>query len=204
MRAGAPTRSTARSRLPEVADPGVDDDDLVHALIVPLVDGTSLEAAPPRSAKRLAQRERHRLEAGLGDVVRVAALEHVDVQRQAPAIGERLEKVAHQRHREVGRHPAPLHRVGHGQVEEAAAGDVDHRARQRLVERRVGRAVARDAAAVAERGAQAFAEHDADVLDGVMEVDVGVALGLDRRGRARRVARERRACGRRSRSAPRS
>ncbi len=148
--------------------------------MVPLVDGTSLEAAPRAFGQRLTQRERHRLEAGLGDVVRVAPLEHVDVQRHPSAIGECLEEVAHQRHGEVGRHPAPLHRVGHGQVEEAAARDVDHRARQRLVERRVRRAVARDAAAVADRGAQAFAEHDADVLDGVMDVDVGVALGFDR------------------------
>ena len=180
MRAGAPTRSTARLRLPRLPTPASMTTISLMRVIVPLVDGTSLERRAAAHGQRLTQRQRHRLEAGLGDVVRVAALEHVDVQRHAPAIGERLEEVAHQRHREVGRHPAPLHRVGHGQVEEAAARDVDHRARQRLVERRVRRAVARDAAAVADRGAQALAEHDADVLDGVMDVDVGVALGLDR------------------------
>ena len=60
-----------------------------------------------------------------------------------------------------------------------AAGEIDHHPRQRLVERHVGVAVADQAALVADRLADRLAEGDADVLDGVVAVDVQVALGLD-------------------------
>ena len=57
-----------------------------------------------------------------------------------------------------------------------AAGDVDDRQHERLVERHGGVTEARDAALVAEGLAHGLAEHDRDVLDGVVGVDVGVAL----------------------------
>ena len=67
---------------------------------------------------------------------------------------------------------AGVHAVG-------PAGDVDDGLHQRLVERHGGVAEAADADLVAERLAQRLAEHDRGVLDGVVGVDVGVALGLD-------------------------
>ena len=67
---------------------------------------------------------------------------------------------------------AGVHAVG-------APGHVDDGLHQRLVERHGGVAEAADAALVAERLAQRLAEHDRGVLDRVVGVDVGVALGLD-------------------------
>ena len=43
-----------------------------------------------------------------------------------------------------------------------------------------------------------LAEHDADVFDGVVQIDVEVALGLDRADRSPRACRAARACGRRT------
>ena len=59
------------------------------------------------------------------------------------------------------------------------AGEIDHHARQRLVERHVGVAVAADALLVADRLGDRLAERDADVFDRVVAVDVQVALGVD-------------------------
>ena len=67
----------------------------------------------------------------------------------------------------------------HVHVEARAAGEIDHHARQRLVERHVGVAVAAHALLVADRLGDRLAERDADVLDRVVAVDVQVALGLD-------------------------
>ena len=63
--------------------------------------------------------------------------------------------------------------------EERSAGDVDRDAGQRLVHRQQAVGPAGDAALVAERLAQGLAERDADVLDGVVIVDVQVALGAN-------------------------
>ena len=52
--------------------------------------------------------------------------------------------------------------------------------RQRLVHGKVERGVAGDAAPLAERLGDGLAERNAGVLDGVVVVDVQVALGLDR------------------------
>ena len=66
------------------------------------------------------------------------------------------------------------------ELEPRAAGKIDHHARQRLVERHVGVAVAADALLVAERLGERLPERDADVLDGVVRVDLEVALGAHR------------------------
>ena len=55
-------------------------------------------------------------------------------------------------------------------------GDVDDGLHERLVERHERVAVAGDAALVAERLPDGLAEHDADVFDGVVHVDLDVAL----------------------------
>ena len=56
---------------------------------------------------------------------------------------------------------------------------VDHHARQRLVERHVGVTVATDALLVAERLREGLPERDPGVFHRVMGVDVQIALGLD-------------------------
>ena len=55
------------------------------------------------------------------------------------------------------------------------SGQVHHGARERLVQRRVGRAEARDAAPFAERLIERLAEREAAVLDRVVIVDLEVA-----------------------------
>ena len=60
------------------------------------------------------------------------------------------------------------------------AAEIDGHDGQRLVHRHHEVAGAVDALAVAERLQHGFAEHDADVLDGVVLIDVEVAVGLQR------------------------
>ena len=64
--------------------------------------------------------------------------------------------------------------------EERPARNVDRDAGQRLVHRQMHVGVAGDALHVAERLLDRLAERDADILGGVVVVDVQVALGLDR------------------------
>src|SRR5204862_350473 len=61
-------------------------------------------------------------------------------------------------------------------LESRPAGEIDHRARQRLIERHVGVAEAAYAGLVAARPGERLPQRDADVLDRVMRVDVQVAL----------------------------
>ena len=129
-------------------------------------------------------------------MVRVLAAQVVDVQGDEGVVGEALEELVRQLGVEAADH-AGLERHVHGQAR--PAGEIDHHARQRLVERHVGVAVARQAALVADRLADRHAEGDADVLDGVVAVDVQVALGLDVEVDQCRGGRSARACGRRSR-----
>ncbi len=94
----------------EVAHPGLDDDRLggvgtAPIESAPLVLGTS--AAPGRTAHRLAQRHRHRLEGGLGGVVAVAGRQQVEMEGEPAAVRHRLEEVGHQGEREVPRSPRP-------------------------------------------------------------------------------------------------
>lgn len=60
------------------------------------------------------------------------------------------------------------------------AGEVDDTAREGFVEWDGGLAEAGDTALIPECGFEDFAECDGGVFDGVVDVDVGVAVGLDR------------------------
>ena len=79
-------------------------------------------------------------------------------------------------------HSEPDHRrhvLGLGVHEVGPAGEVDGGLREHLVHRDRRVAVAGDAALVAERLGEGLPERDGDVLDGVVRVDVQVAVGLD-------------------------
>ena len=90
--------------------------------------------------------------------------------------GDRLEHVAHHRPGEVAADEVVLEaRRLAGVHEVRAPGDVDDGLHERLVERHEGVAEARDARLVAERLLDRLAEDDADVFDGVVHVDLGVA-----------------------------
>src|SRR6202046_2032926 len=123
------------------------------------------------------QRAGDGLELGLDDVVGVAAVEDVDVQADAGRVRQRLPDVPGEGgvvaadHRG---HPGRLvvHHVG-------APGQVDGGADQGLVERDERVAEPGDSGFVAKRLAQRLAERDRGVLNGVVRVDLGVALGAD-------------------------
>ncbi len=61
-----------------------------------------------------------------------------------------------------------------------AAAEIDRRHRQRFVHRHHEVASPIDALAIAKRLADRFAQRDADVLDGVVLIDVEIAGGVDR------------------------
>ena len=68
------------------------------------------------------------------------------------------------------------------------AGNVDDGLGERLVERHGGVGEAADASLVAERLLQRLAEHDGRILDGVVHVDVGVAVRMNRQVDERMLA----------------
>src|SRR4029079_2448939 len=125
---------------------------------------------------RHAQRARERLEHRLALVVRVVAAQVVDVQRDLRVVDEALEELVHQVDVELADQRAGERNVV---LQPRAPGKIDHHARQRFVERHVGMAEAPYARLVADRANKRLAERDADVLDGVVRVDLEVTLRLD-------------------------
>jgi propanediol utilization protein len=110
-------------------------------------------------------------------VVIVCPVQSLRVQCDAGIHGEGLKPFLHQLGVELA------HLVAHElglEHQERPPGNVDGDAGQRLVHRHVDAGIARDALHVAERLLHCLAERDADVLGGVMVVDMQVALGLDR------------------------
>ena len=170
-RAEAPERRQHRG---DVGGAGRDDDDLRHSLTsTPLVLG-HLGRAVQRH--RLAQGQGQRLERGLGAVVVVAALEHVDVQRHAGGGRQRDEEVGQVLGGDVADPLAPEAQID---MRRGPAGEVDHDPGQRLVERRVGVAEAADAAPIAQRLVDGGAQGQRAVLGRVVVVDVEVALAVE-------------------------
>jgi hypothetical protein len=103
-----------------------------------LVEGIT-PAERGSGVQRHAQRAGKGLEHRLALVVGVVALQVVDVQRDQRVVDEALEELEGQLGVEAADH-AGLE--GHVHVQARAAGEVDHHARQRLVQRHVGVAVA--------------------------------------------------------------
>ena len=103
----------------------------------------------------------------------VAAAERVEVEVEPAVVGQRPEEVLEQL-RGHGAQLAGLERDAVMKI--GPAREVDHAARERLVQRHVGVSEARDARLVAQRLQERLADHDADVLDGVVGIHVQVAL----------------------------
>ncbi len=170
------------------------DDRGGHPPSVPLVEGTPAGAGVGLDG--FAQRAGDGLEAGLGDVVAVGAVEEGDVEGEAGVHRDGGEELAD----ELGVEGADLRaREIDLPDEERPAGEVERGADEGFVHRQQAGAVAADAGLVTERPGERPAERDADVLDGVVVVDMQIAGGAGRRGRSSRGGRAGRACGRRSR-----
>ena len=93
-----------------------------------------------------------------------------------PWVRKRLEELAH----ELGVERADLgRRERHVPDEERTRRQVERGAHQRLVHHQVARAVAPNAALVAQRLRQRLAQRDADILHRVVVVDMQIARGCD-------------------------
>src|SRR5260221_13261441 len=106
-------------------------------------------------------------------MMRVVPTQVVDMQRLLGVIGKTLEEFVHQVHVEVADQRALELDVV---LEARPAGEIDHDARQRLVERYVGMPVAPDAFLVTDGARHRLAQRDPDVLHRVMGVHLQVAL----------------------------
>src|SRR6266850_1821786 len=145
-----------------------------------LVDATlrARHALSPRIAlRRRVERAPERLERRLQQVMRVAAAQLRDVERAARALCQRDEEVGHERRVER----ADDARLRLQIVREVRPPtEVEGDAYEAFVHRHLERRVADQALAVAEGLVDRGAEHQADVLDGVVLVDLDIALGLHR------------------------
>src|SRR4051794_39590904 len=106
----------------------------------------------------------------------VGAMQQVDMERDAGIDCEGLEPLAYQLGVEftnLGRWESDV------EDKKRAARNVDRNLRQGFIHGESETGIAADALAIAERLFHRLAEGDADVLDGVMEVDMGIALGVE-------------------------
>ena len=133
------------------------------------------------------QRPRQALEAGLGDVVIVAAVEGLHVHGQSGMHREGLKPFAHQIGIE-GSYLVTLKRRPEHQ--ERPAGDIDGDPRQGLIHRQMHRPIASNALHLAERLPNRLAERDPDVLGRVVRIDLKIARGRDLEVEARMAAAE--------------
>ena len=123
------------------------------------------------------QRAGKRLEASLGNMVRVGPGPLRHMQSNQGVGGESAEKLLEQ----LGIHLAdPGLGEGHGPGEKRTAGNVDGSLGQSLVHRHHSMAETSNAALVAKRLGHGAAEDNADILGGVVEIDVEVTLGANR------------------------
>src|SRR6478672_3249393 len=126
--------------------------------------------------ERRTQSPRQSLETGFGNMMVVGAIERGDMQRHAAVHGECLEPFLHQLGVEGADLVAPELGLEH---QERPAGNIERDAGQRLVHGHVNVGITGDALHVAQRLLHRLAERDADVLGGVVVIDVEIALGLD-------------------------
>ena len=135
------------------------------------------------------------LEFGFGDVVRVAAGNHVQVQANAGMHGDGFHDVANER---TGKMPANhavfeafwlsgAHAVRRPEMSTTALASAS-------VERHGGVGETADATLVSEGLLQSLAEYDGDVFDGVVRVDVGVPGGFEFSGRSANACRAPSSC----------
>ena len=109
-------------------------------------------------------------------MVRVLATQVVDVQRHAAVVDQTLEEFIEKIDIEIA--DAATGKLDiHFQA--GTAGQVDHHARQRLVQRHITVAVTTNALLVAQGFCQRLAEGDADILHRVVRINVQVTLGMD-------------------------
>src|SRR5712691_7397448 len=122
---------------------------------------------------RLPQRERGRLERRFGPMMIVFALQDVDVQRQSRRGRERSQEVADILAREAADRLAfEVER----DIGKRAAGEIDNRPCQRLVEGCEGPAEAAEPAPLSQRAVECLSERERTILRAVVVVHLQVAF----------------------------
>ncbi len=109
-------------------------------------------------------------------MVRIFAAQVVNLHGDQGVIDQTLEKFMGQVNVKSADHGALEFDVEH---QAGATGEIDHHARQRLVERHIGVPIATQSLLVAQRPDQRLPDADADVLDRVVRVNVQIPLRLD-------------------------
>jgi hypothetical protein len=119
-------------------------------------------------------------EDGFEEVVWVGALDDVDVEGEAGVLGEGAEEFNDELCGEgAGVEVGEGEFFGGAEDEEGAAADVEGEVDEGFVHGEVAEAVAVDAGVIAEGLVDGHAEDDADVFDGVVVVDVEIAVGVE-------------------------
>lgn|SRR5690554_720341 len=109
-------------------------------------------------------------------VVRVFALQVVDVQGRLGVIHKALEEFAGQVDVKVADTGAG---EGHVVVQPRTTGEINHDPGEGFVERNVGMPIAAQAGLIAQCGGKGLAKRDADVFDRVVVVNMGIAVTVD-------------------------
>ncbi|CAA7613459.1 hypothetical protein MCP1_120006 [Candidatus Terasakiella magnetica] len=124
----------------------------------------------------VAQRPRQGLEAAFDDMMVVVAVQAFHVQGGARRLGKGLEPLLEQ----LGIHGAQLVAPErHLPDQVGPVGQVESDTGQRLVHGHIGRAIAVDTLAVAQRLVNRLADGNADILGGVVSIDMQITLGRD-------------------------
>ena len=123
-----------------------------------------------------AQRPAECLEQRFRLMVGVFAAQVVDVQADCGVIGQPLEKLVDQVDVELADHRPDEIDI---ENQAGASRQIHHHARQRFIQWHIGMAIAAQPLLVADRPGDRLSQSDADVFNGVMGVDMQIALGFD-------------------------
>ena len=116
------------------------------------------------------------LEDGFNDVVRFATVFKLDVQIAPTLVGEGLEEFLHEADVEIADHVvADLYIVDQA----GTVAEIYHHTGESLVHGQQEKTIALDTKLVTHRLLYSLPEYNADILDGVVVVDVDIPLSLD-------------------------
>nr|ADI17045.1 hypothetical protein [uncultured alpha proteobacterium HF0010_30A23] len=160
----------------EVPRPVIDNDNLHGSAVQRAFGRRNLIGRPRVNTRRHTHRAGKSLEAGFSAVVTVLTIQDGNMNIGLRRIGHGLEELTEQ----LGFHgPQSRHLKGRVPDQMRAAGEIDHSPRQRLVHRHVGVAIAVDPSLVPQGFLERLAQHKADILSGVVRINVQITFGFD-------------------------
>jgi hypothetical protein len=117
-----------------------------------------------------------RLEDGFGNMMGIAALNAVDVQRYLGMIDKTTEELAEQIDFKIAYTISMIVNIC---KKSGATGKIDNNPAQGFIKGHIGMTVATDAGLVAYRSSHGLTQRNADVFHGVVGIDMKIAMGLD-------------------------